>query len=80
MCRCDYRHACSNQKVDIAAIDRVSLYSNMRALKEVEIIREKFGESFIYKRTGNLLTPVPALVKMMLYKKHKPKICKKYLS
>lgn len=58
----------------IAALNKVPLYSDMRALEEAEFIRGRFGESFVYQRTGNPLTPVPTLLKMMWYKRHKPKV------
>ncbi|MEM4521949.1 MAG: FGGY family carbohydrate kinase [Nitrososphaeria archaeon] len=58
----------------IASLDRVPMYSDMRALDETEIVRERFGESFLYERTGNPLTPVPTLLKMMWIKRNMNKV------
>ncbi|MEM3404304.1 MAG: FGGY family carbohydrate kinase [Nitrososphaeria archaeon] len=65
------------EKWGMAALNRIPLYSDMRALEESEFIRERFGEIFVYQRTGNPLTPVPTLLKMMWYKRHKPKAYEK---
>ncbi|MEM2744679.1 MAG: FGGY family carbohydrate kinase [Nitrososphaerota archaeon] len=61
----------------VASTKRVPLYSDMRAINEVEFIKERFGARYIYNKTGNPLTPVPTLVKMMWYKKYEKRIYEK---
>ncbi|MCX8188459.1 MAG: FGGY family carbohydrate kinase [Nitrososphaeria archaeon] len=58
----------------VSSVDRVPMYSDMRALDETEFVRERFGESFLYERTGNPLTPVPTLLKMMWIKRNMNKV------
>ncbi len=58
----------------VASVDRVPMYSDMRALDETEFVRERFGESFLYEKTGNPLTPVPTLLKMIWIKKNMNKV------
>jgi len=58
-------------------LENIPLYSDMRALDEMMFVKEIFGEEFLYKKTGNPITPVPTLLKMIWYKRNMPKIYEK---
>ena len=58
----------------VPSVGRVPMYSDMRALDETKFVGERFGEAYLYQRTGNPLTPVPTLLKMMWFKKNMPKV------
>lgn len=62
------------EKWGAPSTERAPMYSDMRAMEEAELVGERFGEEFLYQRTGNPLTPVPTLLKMMWLKRRTPKV------
>lgn len=58
-------------------LENIPLYSDMRAIDEMNFVKEIFGEEFLYKKTGNPITPVPTLLKMIWYKRKMPKFYEK---